>query len=52
VQLNTILETRETARGLIVNVSDVLFDFNSANLKPGAREKVARLAGILNPIRI
>jgi len=47
VQLNTILETRETARGLIVNVSDVLFDFNSANLKPGAREKVARLAGIL-----
>jgi outer membrane protein OmpA-like peptidoglycan-associated protein len=47
VQLNTILETRETARGLVVNVSDVLFDFDSANLKPGAREKVARVAGIL-----
>jgi len=47
VQLNTILETRETARGLIVNLSDVLFDFDSANLKPGAREKVARIAGIL-----
>ena len=46
-QLNLILETRETARGLIVNVSDVLFDFNSANLKPGAREKLARVAGIL-----
>ena len=46
-QLDTILETRETARGLIVNVSDVLFDFDSANLKPGAREKVARIAGIL-----
>jgi outer membrane protein OmpA-like peptidoglycan-associated protein len=46
-QLNIILETRETARGLIVNVSDVLFDFNSANLKPGAREKLARVAGIL-----
>src|SRR5436190_447012 len=46
-QLNTILETRETARGLVVNVSDVLFDFDSANLKPGAREKVARVAGIL-----
>ena len=47
VQLNTILETRETARGLVVNVSDVLFDFDSANLKPGAREKVARIAEIL-----
>jgi outer membrane protein OmpA-like peptidoglycan-associated protein len=49
VQLNTILETRETARGLVVNVSDVLFDFDSANLKPGAREKVTRIAGILRP---
>lgn len=47
VQLNTILETRETARGLVVNVSDVLFDFDSANLKPGAREKISRVAGIL-----
>ena len=47
VQLNTILETRETARGLVVNVSDVLFDFDSANLKPGAREKIARVASIL-----
>jgi outer membrane protein OmpA-like peptidoglycan-associated protein len=47
VQLNTILETRETARGLVVNVSDVLFDFDSANLKPGAREKVTRIAEIL-----
>lgn len=46
-QLNVILETRETARGLIVNLSDVLFDFNSANLKPGAREKLARVSGVL-----
>jgi outer membrane protein OmpA-like peptidoglycan-associated protein len=46
-QLNTVLETRETARGLIVNVSDVLFDFDKATLKPGAREKLARVAGIL-----
>jgi outer membrane protein OmpA-like peptidoglycan-associated protein len=46
-QLNVILETRETARGLIVNLSDVLFDTASANLKPGAREKLARVAGIL-----
>jgi outer membrane protein OmpA-like peptidoglycan-associated protein len=43
-----ILETRETARGLIVNVSDVLFDFDRAELKPGARERLARVAGILS----
>jgi outer membrane protein OmpA-like peptidoglycan-associated protein len=46
-QLNLILETRETQRGLIVNVSDVLFDFNKYTLKPGAREKLAKVAGIL-----
>ena len=46
-QLNVILETRETARGLIVNLSDVLFDTASSTLKPGAREKLARVSGIL-----
>jgi outer membrane protein OmpA-like peptidoglycan-associated protein len=46
-QLNMILETRETARGLIVNISDVLFDFNKYDLKPGAREKLAKVSGIL-----
>jgi outer membrane protein OmpA-like peptidoglycan-associated protein len=46
-QLNSILETRESARGLIVNLSDVLFDTASANLKPGTREKLAKVAGIL-----
>ena len=46
-QLNQILETRESARGLIVNLSDVLFDTGSANLKPGTREKLAKVAGIL-----
>jgi outer membrane protein OmpA-like peptidoglycan-associated protein len=46
-QLNVILETRETARGLIVNLSDVLFDTGSTNLRPGAREKLAKIAGIL-----
>jgi len=46
-QLNVILDTRETARGLIVNLSDVLFDTGSASLKPGAREKLARVSGIL-----
>ena len=46
-QLNVVLETRETARGLIVNLSDVLFDFNKYTLKPGAREKMAKVSGIL-----
>jgi outer membrane protein OmpA-like peptidoglycan-associated protein len=46
-QLNMILETRESARGLIVNINDVLFDFNKYTLKPGAREKLAKVAGIL-----
>ena len=46
-QLNMILETQETARGLIVNISDVLFDFNKYTLKPGAREKLAKVSGIL-----
>jgi len=46
-QLNVILETRETARGLIVNMSDVLFDFGKYTLKPGAREKLAKISGII-----
>ena len=46
-QLNAVLETRETQRGLIVNISDVLFDFNQYTLKPGAREKLAKVSGIL-----
>jgi len=46
-QLNAVLETRETARGLIVNINDVLFDFNQYTLKPGAREKLAKVSGIL-----
>ena len=46
-QLNSILQTRDTARGLIVNMSDVLFDTGSSTLKPGAREKLAKISGIL-----
>jgi outer membrane protein OmpA-like peptidoglycan-associated protein len=46
-QLNSILETRETARGLIVNMSDVLFDFGQYTLKPGAKEKLAKISGIV-----
>jgi outer membrane protein OmpA-like peptidoglycan-associated protein len=46
-QFNLILETRDTARGLIVNMSDVLFDTARYTLRPAAREKLARLAGII-----
>jgi outer membrane protein OmpA-like peptidoglycan-associated protein len=46
-QLNLILETRDSARGLIVSMSDVLFDTGHYTLKPGAREKLAKVAGIL-----
>ena len=47
VQFNTVLQTRDTARGLIVNMSDVLFDTGKYTLRAGAREKLARVAGIL-----
>ena len=47
IQLNKILQTRDSARGLIVNMSDVLFDTGQFSLKPGAREKLAKVAGIL-----
>ena len=46
-QLNLILQTRDSARGLIVNMSDVLFDTGRYSLKPGTREKLAKVAGIL-----
>jgi outer membrane protein OmpA-like peptidoglycan-associated protein len=46
-QLNSILQTRDSARGLIVSMSDVLFDTGKYSLKPGGREKLAKVAGIL-----
>jgi len=46
-QLNAVLQTQETARGLIINMSDVLFAFNKYDLKPEAREKLAKVSGIL-----
>jgi outer membrane protein OmpA-like peptidoglycan-associated protein len=46
-QLSLILETKETARGLIVSMPDVLFDFNQSTLRAGAREKLAKVAGVL-----
>ena len=46
-QFNVVLATRETARGLIVNMSDVLFDTGRHTLKPGAREKLSKISGII-----
>jgi outer membrane protein OmpA-like peptidoglycan-associated protein len=46
-RLNEILNTRDSARGLIVSMSDVLFDSGKSSLNPGAREKLAKVAGIL-----
>lgn len=46
-QLGAVLETRETARGLIMDMPDVLFGFNKYSLKPDAREKLAKVSGIL-----
>jgi outer membrane protein OmpA-like peptidoglycan-associated protein len=46
-QLNQVLQTKDTARGLIVSMPDVLFDFNKYSLKPEARERLARISGIV-----
>jgi len=46
-QLNQVLQTRESARGLIVDMPDVLFDTGKYTLKPGLRERLAKVAGIL-----
>jgi outer membrane protein OmpA-like peptidoglycan-associated protein len=46
-QLNQVLQTRESARGLIVDMPDVLFDTAKYTLKAGARERLAKVAGIL-----
>jgi outer membrane protein OmpA-like peptidoglycan-associated protein len=46
-ELNTVLQTRDSARGLIMNMSDVLFEFGKYSLKPEARERLAKVSGIL-----
>jgi outer membrane protein OmpA-like peptidoglycan-associated protein len=46
-QLNTVLATRDSARGLIANMSDVLFKTGSAELLAGARERLAKVSGIV-----
>jgi outer membrane protein OmpA-like peptidoglycan-associated protein len=45
--LSSVVETRETARGLVLNLPDILFDFNKATLVPQAREILSKVAGIL-----
>src|SRR5262249_2296399 len=47
VSLSEILDTKRETRGFIVNLGDVLFDTGRATLKPGARQKLSKLAGIL-----
>jgi outer membrane protein OmpA-like peptidoglycan-associated protein len=46
-QLNTILATRDSARGLIANMSDVLFETGKYELRPDARERLAKVSGIV-----
>jgi outer membrane protein OmpA-like peptidoglycan-associated protein len=46
-QLSAILETRDTARGLIVSMSGVTFKPGQATLLPAAREKLSKIAGLL-----
>ncbi len=47
LQFNAILATHDTARGLVVNLSDVLFDTAKFTLRPEAREKLAKISGII-----
>jgi len=46
-QLNQVLETKDTDRGLVVSMPDVLFDSGQYTLKPAARERLARISGII-----
>ena len=46
-QLNQVLETKDSPRGLIVSMPDVLFDTGQYTLKPAARERLARISGIV-----
>ena len=46
-RLNVILACRDTSRGLMINISDVLFDFGQATLTANARDKLAGIASVL-----
>lgn len=45
--LSHVADTRESARGLVVNLPDILFDLNEATLKPETQLVLSKLAGIL-----
>ena len=46
-QFNRILETRDSVRGLVITMADVLFDTGKYELRPPTREALARLSGIV-----
>jgi outer membrane protein OmpA-like peptidoglycan-associated protein len=46
-QFNRILETRDTLRGLVITMADVLFDTGKYEIRPSTREQLAKLSGIL-----
>jgi len=46
-QLNSVLQTTDSPRGLVVNMADVLFDFGKYDLKTDAKIKLAKLGGII-----
>ena len=45
--LSSVAETTESARGVVVSLSGILFDVGKATLKPTSQLSVAKLAGIL-----
>jgi len=46
-QFNRILETRDSVRGLVITMADVLFDTGKFDLRQPTREALARLSGIV-----
>jgi outer membrane protein OmpA-like peptidoglycan-associated protein len=46
-QLNDVLQTTDTPRGLVVNMADVLFETGKYNLSNDAQLKLAKLSGII-----
>jgi len=46
-QLNEVLQTKDTPRGLVVNMADVLFETGKYNLSVDAQLKLAKLSGII-----
>lgn len=46
--VSEITNIKETTRGLVISLSDILFDVDKATIKPGALANISRIAGILN----